>query len=137
MTDRLTPEQRSYCMSRIRSKNTKVELIFRKILHAKGFRFRIHYNGLIGKPDIAFTKHKIAIFIDGDFWHGREYEKRKKTYNDFWRRKIERNMERDRATNRKLKSLGWEVFRVWGTEIEKRPEKYVEVVAKKLEGKTA
>ena len=74
MPDTLTKEQRSYCMSRIRSKDTKIEILLRKALFKKGFRYRINYKKLPGSPDIVFVKSKVAVFIDGDFWHGRDFQ---------------------------------------------------------------
>ena len=124
MTDVLSPEQRKLNMSRIRGKNTKPEVKLRKLLYAEKIRgYRIHYN-LPGKPDIVFTKKKIAIFIDGCFWHKcpvcfQEPETRK----DFWMKKIQSNIERDKKVNRQLKKDGWKVIRIWEHEIRKEPEK--------------
>jgi len=116
-----TPE-RSKIMGKIRGKNTKPELAFRKALYAAGYRYRIDYKKLIGRPDILLKKHKTAIFIDGEYWHGRNWEKRKKkikTNRDFWVAKIERNMQRDREVNSELERLGYKVFRFWESEIKK------------------
>jgi DNA mismatch endonuclease (patch repair protein) len=129
MTDVLTPEQRTYNMSRIRGKNTTPEIKLRKILFAVGIRgYRIHHN-LPGKPDIVFTKKKIAIFIDGCFWHKcpvcfQEPETRK----DFWMKKIQSNIDRDKKVNEKLKHDGWTVIRIWEHEIRKEPEKAVKKI---------
>ena len=124
MADRLTKEQRSYCMSRIRSKNTKIEVSFRRLLFNRGLRYRIHYNGLPGKPDIVFPGKKIAIFIDGDFWHGRNFKDRKHTYNEYWYNKIKTNMERDKRVNKLLRKQEWKVVRIWGKDLKKNPGKY-------------
>ena len=117
-----TTPQRSKIMGKIRAKNTKPELAFRKALWATGYRYRIDYKKLIGKPDILLKKYKTAIFIDGEFWHGHNWNERKhkiKTNREFWIPKIERNMQRDREVNHGLESLGYTVFRFWEGEIKK------------------
>lgn len=116
-----TPE-RSKIMGKIRGKNTKPELKFRKALWAAGFRYRIDYKKLIGKPDIVLKKYKTVIFIDGEFWHGYNWEERKekiKTNREFWIPKIERNLQRDREVNTTLQALGYTVFRFWESQIKK------------------
>ena len=116
-----TPE-RSKIMSKIRGKNTKPELAFRKALYAAGYRYRIDYKKLIGKPDILLKKYKTAIFIDGEFWHGYQWNKRKtkiKSNSAFWIAKIERNMQRDTEVNQGLRELGYTVFRFWQKEVDK------------------
>ncbi|MCL4141580.1 UNVERIFIED_CONTAM: hypothetical protein GTU68_046448 [Idotea baltica] len=109
-------------MSRIKGKNTKPELALRKALYAAGYRYRIDYKKLIGKPDIALPKYKTVIFIDGDYWHGKNWEERKpkiKTNREFWIAKFERNIQRDEEVNKELKRLGYTVFRFWESEIKK------------------
>ncbi|MEO1011148.1 MAG: very short patch repair endonuclease [Bacteroidota bacterium] len=116
-----TPE-RSKIMGKIRGKNTKPELAFRKALYAAGYRYRINYRKLIGKPDIALKKYRTVIFIDGEYWHGYNWEERKpkiKTNREFWIAKIERNMQRDHEVNEELKHLGYTVFRFWEGELKK------------------
>ncbi|MDB2606912.1 very short patch repair endonuclease [Zobellia sp.] len=116
-----TPE-RSKIMSKIKGKNTKPELAFRKALYAKGYRYRIDYKKLIGKPDIALKKYKTVIFIDGEYWHGYNWEERKpkvKTNREFWIAKIERNIQRDQEVNEELERKGYKVFRFWEPEIKK------------------
>ncbi len=116
-----TPE-RSKIMGKIRGKNTKPELAFRKALWSAGYRYRIDYKKLIGKPDIALKKYKTVIFIDGEFWHGNNWEERKqkiKTNREFWIPKIERNIQRDQEVNLALKEMGYTVFRFWESEIKK------------------
>lgn len=130
MTDVFSKKKRSEIMSRIRSKNTKVELLFRKALSAevyrKGFRYRLHYKKISGSPDIVFVKQKIAIFIDGDFWHGRGFDKRKsKLPKKYWIPKIEENIRRDRRVNRQLKKEGWKVLRIWESDVKRNSEKFV------------
>ena len=116
-----TPE-RSKIMAKIRGKNTKPELAFRKALYVAGYRYRIDYKKLIGKPDIALKKYKTVIFIDGEYWHGHNWEERKpkvKTNREFWIAKIERNMQRDQEVNAELKRIGYTVFRFWESEVKK------------------
>ena len=117
-----TTPQRSKIMSKIRGKNTKPELAFRKALYAAGYRYRVDYKKLIGKPDIALNKYKTLIFIDGEYWHGKNWEERKpkvKTNREFWIAKIERNIQRDQEVNQELERLGYKVFRFWENEIKK------------------
>jgi DNA mismatch endonuclease (patch repair protein) len=120
--DVLTPEQRHKCMSHIRSNDTSVEVLLRKALWHEGIRYRKNIKTLPGKPDIAITKYKIAIFCDGELWHGKDWENKKqkiKTNRDYWIKKIERNMERDIENEKKLENMGWTVIRFWGKEIKK------------------
>ena len=123
MTDIFTPEKRSWVMSRIRSKDTKIEKIMASLLRKNKIHYR-RYPKLFGSPDFVVEK-KILVFCDGDFWHGYRYEKKKKPPKKFWRDKIERNMERDRKVGRKLRADGWHVVRLWEHDIEKSPEKCV------------
>lgn len=117
MTDVLTESQRKYCMSRIRAQNTSPEINLRKELWANGFRYRIR-NKLPGKPDIIFSKHRIAIFVDGCFWHGcSEHYQIPETNTEFWNNKIEKNVERDRKNNSNLRNMGWIVIRFWEHEL--------------------
>lgn len=123
-------------MSSIKSKNTGPELLLRKALWQKGFRYRINYKQLPGKPDIVFTKAKIAIFCDGDFWHGHNWalrgipslEEELASYSDFWKEKILRNIERDKKNNEELKKSGWTVIRFWESDIRKNLEECVSCV---------
>ncbi|MGF1925419.1 MAG: very short patch repair endonuclease [Bacteroidia bacterium] len=114
-----TSKQRSSMMSKIRGKNSVPELLLRRALWAKNIRFRIHRKDLPGRPDIVIEKYKLAIFVDGDFWHGYEWERRKpKTNESFWIPKIERNMERDRYVNSTLTEMGYNVMRFWEHDVE-------------------
>ncbi len=113
MPDNLTPEQRSYCMSRIKGKDTGLERRVRSELHKRGFRFRKHVKDLRGKPDVVFTRAKVAVFIDGDFWHGHRFPTWEHKVSDFWKEKISKNRERDKKNHRKLKEMGWTVIRLW------------------------
>lgn len=115
-----TTKKRSKIMSKIRGKNTKPELLLRRALWAQGIRFRIDNKTLPGKPDISIKKYKLAIFIDGEFWHGYNWSERKKTIKtnrEFWIPKIERNMQRDKEVLNQLNDLGFMVFRFWSKEI--------------------
>lgn len=117
MADTLTPNQRSYCMSRVKGKDTSLERIVRSELHKRGYRFRKHVKELPGKPDIVFSKQKVAVFVDGDFWHGYRFSQWKIKLSPFWREKIGRNRERDRKNFSKLRAQGWKVIRLWGHQI--------------------
>ncbi|MFM7853549.1 MAG: very short patch repair endonuclease [Flammeovirgaceae bacterium] len=111
-----TSAKRSATMSKIQGRNTKPEVILRKALWAKGYRYRIHSKQVPGKPDILIAKHKLAIFVDGEFWHGRNWHEKKeklKSNRGFWIPKIERNMQRDEEVNRLLEEQGWTVIRFW------------------------
>ena len=131
--DVLTKEQRRKNMQNIRSKDTKIEVLLRKALFAKGMRYRKNYVELPGKPDIVLTKYKIAIFCDGEFFHGKDWEvlkPRLKNSNnsEFWINKISRNRERDDAVNKQLLFMGWTVIRFWGTDIKKHTDECVKVI---------
>ncbi|MGP1991640.1 very short patch repair endonuclease [Zobellia laminariae] len=131
-----TTPQRSKIMSKIKGKNSKPELAFRKALYAAGYRYRIDYNKLIGKPDIVLKKYKTVIFIDGEYWHGYNWEERKpkvKTNREFWIAKIERNIQRDQEVNRELDLLEYKVFRFWETEIKKELDRCLAEVIQHLE----
>lgn len=113
-----TTKQRSKTMAKIRGKNSIPELMLRKALWAKNVRFRIHRKDLPGKPDLVIDKYRLVIFVDGDFWHGYEWAKRKPKSNlGFWIPKIERNMQRDRFVNRSLSDIGYTVMRFWEHEV--------------------
>lgn len=117
-------------MASIRSKNTRPELALGKTLWKKGLRYRKHYK-ITGSPDFVFVSKKIAVFVDGDYWHGnnwrlRKYKNRKEeldSYSEYWKKKILRNIERDKAVNKALKKQGWKVLRVWESQIKKDIDK--------------
>ena len=118
--DVLTPEQRQRCMSAIGGKNTKPEMIVRKLLYSLGYRYRIHYPGLPGKPDLAFPGKRKVIFIHGCFWHRHDCKKGRSLPSkneEFWQRKLSDNAARDQKNINNLQKLGWEVFVVWECEI--------------------
>lgn len=128
-----TPEQISYNMKRIKSKDSKIELTLRKVLWHRGFRYRKNVKGIIGKPDIVFTGKKVAVFCDSEFWHGYDWENRKKdfkTHQEFWIPKIERNMQRDNEVNQLLRDSGWTVIRFWGKEIQKNLTQCSDIIEK-------
>ncbi|NLI09120.1 MAG: very short patch repair endonuclease [Thermotogaceae bacterium] len=118
MPDNLTPEQRSFCMSRIKGKDTGLEMRVRSALHRRGLRFRKHVKDLPGKPDVVFRKARVAVFVDGDFWHGYRFPSWEDKVSDFWKKKINRNRERDAANHRKLRQMEWTVIRLWQHEVE-------------------
>ena len=114
--------KRRLIMSRIKSKNTSIEVALRKALWRAGIRYRKNYHKLPGSPDIAITKYQIAIFCDGEFWHGKDWCIKKqsiKSNRDYWIQKIERNRNRDRKNEWELNCLGWIVLRFWGMDIKK------------------
>lgn len=122
MADVHTPEQRSYNMSRIRGKDTKPEELVRKYLFSKGFRYRKNDSRLPGKPDIVLPKYKMAIFVNGCFWHGHEgcrYFVWPKNNAEFWKVKISGNIDRDKKNYGQLEELGWKVIIVWECELKK------------------
>ena len=120
MADTMTPEQRSRCMSAVKGKDTKPEMIVRRYLFSKGLRFRLHVRSLPGNPDIVLPKYKTVVFINGCFWHGHEgckYYRLPKSNVEFWESKITNNKSRDVQNEIKLKELGWRVIRIWECEI--------------------
>lgn len=139
MTDHLTPDKRSWNMSRIRSKNTKPEKFVRSLLHSMGYRFRIHRKDLPGKPDIVLPKYKTVIFVHGCFWHQHPRCKRAtmpKSNQDYWIPKIQRNIERDKENQRFLKEAGWKVVVIWECEV-KNIDKLLRIISSNLPSKTA
>jgi len=119
--DKHTPEQRRRNMQAIKNKDSKIELKLRKELWSRGLRYRKNDKTIFGHPDLTFKGKKVAVFVDSEFWHGYDWEKRKadfKSHQDFWISKIERNMQRDIEVNNRLKSDGWMVIRFWGKEID-------------------
>ena len=119
MADIFTPEKRSWVMSRIRGKGTKIEVRMGGMLRSAGIRYRRHPR-IHGSPDFL-VGDRTLVFCDGDFWHGYRYEERRKKLKRFWRDKIERNMRRDRSVTRRLRRDGYSVIRLWEHDIERRP----------------
>ena len=135
--DKLTPEQRHKNMQHIKSHDTKIEILLRKALWKKGIRYRKNLRNLPGKPDIAITRYKIAIFCDGEFFHGKDWEVlkprlEKGNNGEFWISKISRNRERDDEVNKRLLFMGWTVIRFWGTDIKKHTDECVKVVVETI-----
>jgi len=130
MADVHEPEVRSYNMSQIKGKDTKPELLVRKYLHSKGFRFRLHDNRLQGKPDVVLRKYHTLIFIHGCFWHGHEgckYFVVPKTRTSWWLHKINRNKEKDFESYTALQKEGWKIITIWECELKKdKKEKTLE-----------
>jgi len=123
MGKNLTKEQRSFTMSRIRGRDTKPEIMLRKALWHRGLRYRKNFRALPGTPDIALTRQKIAIFVDGDFWHARGHEQHPgeqvRSNKAYWQKHLSRNVERDEEVNDALTELGWVVLRFWESDIKK------------------
>lgn len=120
MADVLSKEQRKKCMSKIKGKNTKPEILVRCFLFSHGFRFRLHRKDLPGNPDIVLPKYKTAIFINGCFWHGHtdcKYATIPKTNHEFWLSKISGNIQRDKSNYAKLFALKWKVIEIWQCEL--------------------
>ena len=132
MENKVSP-QRSYNMSRIKSKDTSIEVALRKALWHKGYRYCKNYTKLPGRPDIAITKYKIAIFCDSEFFHGKDWEVLKPKLEsgnnpDYWVPKIERNIERDNEHDKALMFEGWTVIHFWGKDILKNTDECVKVI---------
>ena len=126
-------EERHKIMSKIRGKDTKPELILRKYLWNKGLRYKKNFKGLPGKPDIAITKYKIAVFCDSEFFHGKDWDKQrskieKSVNSEYWIKKIERNIQRDKKKDIELKDLGWNVIHFWSKDIERDVDGCYEII---------
>lgn len=130
--DVLTKAQRSFCMSQIRSRDTKIEIALRSALHRSGLRFRKNVRSLPGKPDIVFPKAQVAVFIDGNFWHGHNYLQLKKRLSPFWAKKIYNNIKRDKKNHKLLKDSGWVVLRFWEEQTWKQMEVTVQKIRKTI-----
>jgi DNA mismatch endonuclease (patch repair protein) len=120
MVDTLTPSERSIRMSRIKGKDTRPELILRRVLHSLGMRYRLQGKGLPGKPDLVFPRYKTVVFVHGCFWHrhnGCKIASMPKSNTQFWAEKFSKNVARDMRTSSLLKSLGWRVIVVWECEV--------------------
>lgn len=129
MADCFTKEKRSEVMSKIRSKETQIEQIVFRYLRKQGVYFQKHYKRAPGSPDIALPKKKIAIFIDGDFWHGWRFSQKKgKLPKKYWLAKIESNIQRDKKNRVKLRREGWKVLRVWEHQLKNQREKYLKKI---------
>lgn len=132
----VTTKQRSDIMKKIKGKDTSPEIILRKALWKCGYRYRKNVPNLIGKPDIVFTKKKVAIFADGEFWHGYNWEEKKKRISnnrEYWVKKIERNIKRDKENVKKLQNMGFYVMRFWEHEIKKDLDGCIKKIRKILD----
>lgn len=134
MTDIFTKEKRSWIMSRIRGTNTKIDLEMKKMLGNARYKHEM-YPKMFGNPDFIIPRKRIAIFCDGDFWHGYKYYEKKRLAKKYWRDKIERNMMRDIVVSRKLRHEGWSVLRCWEHDINKNPEKCMKKIARKIQNR--
>ena len=136
--DKHTPDQRRKNMQAVKNKDSQIELLLRKELWSRGLRYRKNVNRIYGKPDIVFIGKKIAVFCDSEFWHGYNWEERKKdfkSHQEFWIPKIERNMARDAEVTAKLESEGWTVLRFWGNEIKKNTAQCADIIEKAVHSK--
>lgn len=117
-------------MSQVKTRNTDLEIIVIKGLKKRGFRFRRHVKVLPGKPDIVFYQAKLAVFVDGDFWHGYRLPRWRDALSPFWQEKIEKNRKRDRRNFAKLRRMGWRVIRIWQHQLQDDPASCIEQIAK-------
>ena len=125
MTDTVSKRKRSEIMSKVRSKDSKIEVNFRKVIWEAGFRYRKNPTKYFGKPDLVLKKYKTVIFVDSCFWHGcKQHCRLPATRKRFWNEKIERNKKRDKKVNRHYKKIGWNVIRVWEHDLKKRDFKF-------------
>ena len=132
MADNLTVQQRSFCMSRVKNRDTGLELLIRSQLHARGLRFRKNVKQLPGSPDIVFVRASLAVFIDGDFWHGFRFPLWRHRMAPFWQEKIAKNRARDRKNFLALRRQGWRVLRIWQHEIKANPDRCVQRIVDAL-----
>lgn len=136
MADTVSKEKRSEIMSKIRGKETSIEVIVRKFLFSKGFRYRKNDRRYPGSPDIVLPKYKIVIFIQGCFWHGHsgcKLYRIPKTQTEFWENKINRNIERDKSNITKLHNMGWKVIVIWECELRKNPDIRLNMLLREIE----
>lgn len=133
--DRHTKEQRRKNMQAVKSSGSKIEVTLAKALWKLGYRYRKNDKSVYGKPDLTMKRFKLAIFVDGEFWHGKNWEKKKyehKSNKKFWIKKIERNMERDKEVKTKLRNQGWIVMRFWGKDIVNNLQKCISKIETKI-----
>ncbi len=133
--DKHTTEQRRKNMQAVRATGSKIETALAKALFAQGLRYRKNDRAVFGKPDLTFKKYKLAVFVDSEFWHGKDWETKKfdhKSNQEFWLTKIERNIERDKEVNEKLIAEGWKVLRFWGKDITKNLDKCINKIQKTI-----
>lgn len=134
--DKFSKEIRSKIMKAIKSKDTKEEVLLAKALWHKGYRYRKNNKSVFGTPDLTFKKHKVAIFVDGEFFHGHNWEDKKekiKSNREYWIPKIQRNMQRDKDVNQYLIKNGWKVIRFWSSFVKKNLEDCVDIIKKEID----
>ena len=132
-----TKEQISFNMKQVKNKDSKIEIALRKELRSRGLRYQKNVTSIFGKPDLIFKGKKVAVFCDSEFWHGFNWEERKKdfkSHQEFWIPKIERNMERDKEVTEELQKQGWTVLRFWGKEIKKNAGGCADIIEKAVRG---
>ncbi len=132
-----TKEQISFNMKQVKNKDSKIEIALRKELWKRGLRYQKNVTSIFGTPDLVFKIKKVAVFCDSEFWHGYDWEERKKDFKShqgFWIPKIERNMERDKEVSAELQKQGWVVLRFWGNEIKKNIGECVDIIEKTVRG---
>lgn len=132
-----TKEQISFNMKQVKNKDSKIEIALRKELWSRGLRYQKNVTSIFGKPDLVFKGKKVAVFCDSEFWHGYNWEERKKdfkSHQEFWMPKIERNMERDKEVTEELQKQGWTVLRFWGKEIKKNAGGCADIIEKAVRG---
>lgn len=117
-----TREQRSFNMSQVKSKNTRPEKVMFSMLNRSALKFKKHYK-ILGKPDIAFPDNKLVVFINGEFWHGKNFDSYRNSISEFWVKKINQNIRRDRSVQRILRIEGWHIINFWGKYITRNPDK--------------
>lgn len=135
--DNHTVEQRRRNMQAVKNKDSKIEIALRKELWSRGLRYQKNVTSIFGKPDLVFNGKKVAVFCDSEFWHGYNWEERKKdfkSHQEFWIPKIERNMERDKEVTEELQKQGWTVLRFWGKEIKKNAGGCADIIEKAVRG---
>lgn len=135
--DNHTVEQRRRNMQAVKNKDSKIEIALRKELWSRGLRYQKNVTSIFGKPDLVFKGKKVAVFCDSEFWHGYNWEERKKdfkSHQEFWIPKIERNMERDKEVTEELQKQGWTVLRFWGKEIKKNAGGCADIIEKAVRG---
>lgn len=128
MADHMTPEQRSRAMSRVKLRDGPLEREIQEGLRQRGLRFRKHVKSLPGSPDIVFPKQKVAVFVDGDFWHGWRLPAWERKLSPFWRDKLRTNRKRDQRNFRRLRVLGWRVIRIWQHQIRRDREACIRMI---------
>ena len=132
-----TKEQISFNMKQVKNKDSKIEIALRKELWSRGLRYQKNVTSIFGKPDLVFKGKKVAVFCDSEFWHGYNWEERKKdfkSHQESWIPKIERNMERDKEVTEELQKQGWTVLRFWGKEIKKNAGGCADIIEKAVRG---